>query len=629
MPIFLLMLFLATSFGLAADAIAACAGASPTLMAASTSQASFEECFTAAIDGDTILIPSGSVTWSATSTIANKSVIIRGQFDCTLNSDGRPTSCPTTITWNTTASLILWEQKPSGFPRLAHLAFQLPNTNCDAASDRAAIGMRGDTQNLRVDHLLFTAGTGSCANLHFTGNVRGVVDHNAFRSYNAQATVVWHGEWQNVNDAPAFGAFVGGGGQSWASAATFATADRMIFENNEYNTPSTYPYMVDDSNGARVTYRYNVFAGGTLMANHGTETNGRGRSVKEWEVYRNTFTYGGPASGNSPFTHLRGGSGYFFDNVATGTYSDHFAEWNAFRCTGCDDGLRRYTYWGGCAITTLSAGALTRSGARATVTIAGGPAAGQTFGFRSYVVVSGSDQAEYNGTFPLDVNDDTDTTFTFPVTGTPASPATGTITIRTAFDGNTDTSGYRCLDQSGAGHGDHLISGGGAGGGVGGDLTPLSNANQIVQPIYAVNNLVNGTLFHGESTASVVVENRDFFNQNVSYNGTTQNGVGRGARASRPASSDTLNDGWWSTDFGGDWDTALAGANDGCLDVWNGSSWTNCAYTPLVYPHSLVSGENPPPPPPQPPPAGVSGFAAGDRPAAGMRPAAGTRTPRP
>lgn len=64
---------------------------------------------------------------------------------------------------------------------------------------------------------------------------------------------------------------------------------------------------------------------------------------------------------------------------------------------------------------------ITRSGATATATAAAhGYATGQ------FVNIQGAAQTEYNGKFTITVVDAN--TFTYPVTGTPATPATGTIT---------------------------------------------------------------------------------------------------------------------------------------------------------------------------------------------------------
>lgn len=73
---------------------------------------------------------------------------------------------------------------------------------------------------------------------------------------------------------------------------------------------------------------------------------------------------------------------------------------------------------------------LTRSGSTATLTTAINH--GLTVG--SYVTISGANQTEYNGTFQV-LSVANATTATFAVTGTPATPATGSITV---YGGDSD-----------------------------------------------------------------------------------------------------------------------------------------------------------------------------------------------
>ena len=80
---------------------------------------------------------------------------------------------------------------------------------------------------------------------------------------------------------------------------------------------------------------------------------------------------------------------------------------------------------------------ITRSGSTTTVTL---PAA-VNWQSGSSVTIAGAAQAEYNGTFVINVTDSTH--FTYQVTGTPATPATGTITAK---GGRTTVPGVVYLD---------------------------------------------------------------------------------------------------------------------------------------------------------------------------------------
>lgn len=81
---------------------------------------------------------------------------------------------------------------------------------------------------------------------------------------------------------------------------------------------------------------------------------------------------------------------------------------------------------------------ITRSGSTATLTTS----VTHTMETGDTVIVAGADQAEYNGTFTITVINDT--SFTYTVTGTPATPATGSITLQ---GGPTTVPGIVYLDD--------------------------------------------------------------------------------------------------------------------------------------------------------------------------------------
>lgn len=125
-----------------------------------------------------------------------------------------------------------------------------------------------------------------------------------------------------------------------------------------------------------------------------------------------------------PFLVAKSEHGIFFKSAFDGFY---FYNQALTKVTDAD-------YPGWSVVTPTS---ITRSGAVATITL---PAA-VNWQSGSSVTIAGADQAEYNGTHVINVTDSTHCTF--PVTGTPATPATGSITAK---GGRTTVPGIVYLD---------------------------------------------------------------------------------------------------------------------------------------------------------------------------------------
>ena len=158
-----------------------------------------------------------------------------------------------------------------------------------------------------------------------------------------------------------------------------------------------------------------------------------------------------------------------------------------------------------------------------------------------------------------------------------------------------------CIDQPGRGQGD-LISG----------LFPNkvniktgspSWPNQALEPVYEWDNVGETASGWGGSWLTVgdkhIQQNRDFYlgRNNTSCDkgaASCSAGVGSGSRSQRPANC-ISGVAWWSTDQGGNWNTANNTSNDGTLDVCTANNkWVNAVYTPYTYPHPLreESGNN-------------------------------------
>lgn len=159
------------------------------------------------------------------------------------------------------------------------------------------------------------------------------------------------------------------------------------------------------------------------------------------------------------------------------------------------------------------------------------------------------------------------------------------------IDGNTARfQGWPCRDQIGRSRDSVVYSGSG------------SWPPQALTPAYSWNNTQGGSQWGFSGYGGNVIEstlhsleNRDWFNYNADFNGTT--GVGVGTLASRPASC-TTGVAYWATDQG-EWNSNQAGA-DGQLYTCTSMNTWSLSYTPYTYPHPLqaMKSNSPSPAPP-------------------------------
>jgi len=442
------------------------------------------------------------------------------------------------------------------------------------------INIKGDSPNFRFDHNRVESGDFS-GGLTFQEYVRGVVDHNFVTNttptVNRKSFVCWHTKWDTTT--------TDFGDSSWAKPSTVGMMNQLFFEDNTYDrsgAPNGLNAVNDEYAGCRSTHRFNTYDN-SHDAKHGFETSQRILGFRHSEIYRNVTTT--HPTGQDSAAKFRDGSGIIFDNVVTPNIAPRFGALVTLRSE--DDGSHSndtWTPWGACGAHG-NVVSMTRSGSTVTVVMSQNPYV-PTLG--AWVLVQGADQAEYNKTVYAIGSGNGTNTFTYPVTGTPATPATGNITIRSPFDGNTDATGWPCFGQIGRGEGVLYT-------GTTSSITPTTAANQVSQPVYCFNNTIAGTVLGCEATygADVILENREFYNQQTLFNGTV--GVGRGLRAARPATC-TTGTAYWSTDGGGNWNTSTTetysstpgedGGLDKCIAT---NTWQSDWYVPPTYPHALVT----------------------------------------
>jgi MYXO-CTERM domain-containing protein len=289
-----------------------------TLTAESCSREHVGAVVAVANDGDTVVIPEGTCVWTKTldtcasaeldQTFCNadksgKYLTLQGAgADKTVIVDGLSKDLFPNL-----PHLIRWNLSDGGPARITGITFRGGSIADEYNKGMVVIG--GSSSQFRIDSCKFVPTQTSA--LLFQGDVRGVVDHNFFdlSAAHGYGVYVFHGSWNvpgsNYGDA------------SWADADSLGTDRALFFEDNVFfNDQSKHwqYYAVDGWMGARVVYRHNTFQA-TVWANHGTESGGRQRGMRQFEVYGNTFDWDLKGNAFPSVIGSRSGVGVVFDNV--------------------------------------------------------------------------------------------------------------------------------------------------------------------------------------------------------------------------------------------------------------------------------------------------------------------------
>jgi hypothetical protein len=256
-------------FGLICVFCASTANAA-TIRATSCGQSQVATAVSSATDGDTIVIPAGSCTWT-TSLNVTKAITIQGSgVDSTFIIDG--ITAPSS---GAKPSVIEWDVSGSQLKRLTGIAFDGGSVGgLDGGTHSGIVAIIGTASSVRVDHLVFT-NLNRTVGMQVRGGVTGVVDHVVFNIGTHYGMYVFH---------------QGYGDNSWAQPNVWGADAFMFVEDCQFLGPSGsgISWGNDGWEGQRVVYRRNRYVN-VLWANHGTETSGRERSARAAEVYQNSF----------------------------------------------------------------------------------------------------------------------------------------------------------------------------------------------------------------------------------------------------------------------------------------------------------------------------------------------------
>jgi hypothetical protein len=321
--------------------------ASAVMIAAkSASFADVSSAVLGAKDGDTVTIPAGTATWTASLTITNNitlqgagagATIIINEIERPPREGGKGLNQPGAAqekfpverlqrgkgrsgraggaiqsagSRRQPALIFVSLEKDLPF-RMSGFTFKGGAVNTQKTSN-GEIRISGNSHSFRVDHCTFEALHGT--NLGTSGFLWGVIDHCQFNLRDAQPIKIDHATWNGGDH----------GNGSWADDPYWGSEKFVFIEDNVFDgapgginaNEKGFIRGIDANDGARFVVRHNIFHNCGLAA-HGTE--GAGRGTKQIEEYNNTFRYDHPTPGKQ----IRSGCVITHDNTSTNLTKGH------------------------------------------------------------------------------------------------------------------------------------------------------------------------------------------------------------------------------------------------------------------------------------------------------------------
>jgi hypothetical protein len=278
-------------------------GRAKVIKAASCQFSDASNAVATAATGDTVQLPAGTNSWSETLILNGVSLQGAGT-NATKIIDEEPRSGG--------AQIIMAYPSPGNLTEISQIQFSPGTDNSMTYYGSIAVyGVPGSSW--RVDHNIFNGLYNKGISAY--GNAFAVIDDNTF--YERAISIADNSAYAND----------GQGDFSWSQPPTYGlnSSNVLYVENNYITNLEGFVASVgacDGCGGARMVFRYNT-VWNDLFNNHGTETGGRVRGERSFEIYGNTFNFT-PSSGNYPCyaaMMIRSGGGVIFSNTCTGYYA--------------------------------------------------------------------------------------------------------------------------------------------------------------------------------------------------------------------------------------------------------------------------------------------------------------------
>jgi hypothetical protein len=254
-------------------------------------------------DGDSIILPPGTVTYTNHIAVSNAiSIVATGAPASTWIGDGIPNGVNA---FNQNVFYFCCQSNKTS--RLSGVWFG-DSTNRSTKYDHGTVMVQGFGK-MALDNCRFQG----CQNnyVYIDDQVGGVAHHNTF-------VITAHQHCFSFNGSQYGGTNYQNGDGSWYLPANYGSPDLFYVEDSFFtNSFSINAAFIDCFQGARFVFRNNQCFG-DFLSYHGTESGQRQRAPRQSEVYANTFRLDPWKTATIHGINARGGTSLFFSNTFAG-----------------------------------------------------------------------------------------------------------------------------------------------------------------------------------------------------------------------------------------------------------------------------------------------------------------------